>query len=474
MQRIAFIDHAYHQVTKSANFFVDLLRTRFDVSVYYDGIQSQSFVNDIVMAKFDIIVLWQTEHLAPYFIAADQRVVCIPMYDGAGQAPHHYWHQMRQARHINFCQHLHNHVCTLGLVSLPVQYMKNPADFTPVSDYSTARVVFWQRRPEHGLTAARVRRMIGPDAYLHVHNAPDLASPEQFPAREANTVSFFDLDRNALAEAMDRGNVFVCPRLTEGIGMAMIEAMARGMVIIAHDAPTQNEYVIDGVNGFLVDATQPNLPSWPLDLTTPEDTSEAQKRRRTRKKMRRRARKAAEAARAAWTMPMVPLTEGAVADEWQIAGPPGTWPEPGIAHLSTISLDEDPNGPSALERMGPAARDRAQAMYEDWLDRQTDILDFIEETPRPTGLKISKDKLDFLARETELWHHHPQAFIANMAYWESRGIVLQDRQRLPRHVRKRMRHRRSLWFRGLRVTFHQFKALRNRYRYVRDTIRRRL
>ena len=31
MLRIAFIDHAYHQVTKSAHFFVDLLRERFDL-----------------------------------------------------------------------------------------------------------------------------------------------------------------------------------------------------------------------------------------------------------------------------------------------------------------------------------------------------------------------------------------------------------------------------------------------------------
>ena len=229
MQRIAFIDYAYHQTTRSAEFFVDLLRDRFDVTVYYDGIQSQSFVNDVMLAKFDIIVLWQTEYLAPYFIAAGKRVVCIPMYDGAGAAPNHYWHHMRQARHINFSHRLHNHVCGLGLTSLPVQYMMNPADVTPVSDYSSARVVFWQRRPEHGLTAARIRRIVGPEASLHVHNAPDIASPEQFPAHGANTVSHFDLDRNPLADAMNEANVFVCPRMTEGIGMAMIEAMARGL-----------------------------------------------------------------------------------------------------------------------------------------------------------------------------------------------------------------------------------------------------
>ena len=475
MQRIAFIDHAYHQTTRSADFFVDLLRNRFDVTVYYDGIQSQSFVNDVMLAKFDIIVLWQTEYLAPYFIAAGKRVVCIPMYDGAGAAPNHYWHHMRQARHINFSHKLHNHVCGLGLTSLPVQYMMDPADFTPVSDYSSARVVFWQRRPEHGLTAARIRRIVGPEASLHVHNAPDIASPEQFPAHGANTVSHFDLDRNPLADAMNEANVFVCPRMTEGIGMAMIEAMARGMVLIANDAPTHNEYIIDGLNGYLIDATTSDDPAWPLNLTTAEETPAMRKRRRARKKAIRRARRAAEAAGTVWIGQ--PSATGTLADdddEWMLAGPAGTWPGQTDADLLAEQFANEPDAISPLERMGPASRARASELYEAWVRMKPAILDFIEETPAPTGIRISRAKLDFLARETELWHRFPQAYIQNMAYWESSGIVLQDRQRLGRKGRKRIRQRRSWWFRGLRAAFHRVKAMRHSYRHLRNAIRRRL
>ena len=449
MLRIAFIDHAYHQVTKSAHFFVDLLRQRFDVSVYYAGIQSEDLVNDIVLAEFDIIVLWQTEYLAPFFIAAKQRVVCVPMYDGTGHAPDHFWTHMRQARIINFCQNMHNRLTGMGLTSLPVQYMKDPANYTPVTDYSSPRVVFWQRLPERGLTAERVRAIVGPEAQLHVHNAPDLVAPERYPAHTANSVSHFDLDRNALADALDAGNIFVCPRYSEGIGMALLEAMARGMVIIANDAPTHNEYVTHGAEGWLINMGQASNPDWPLDLTgtrPPEIKG---------KKARKKARKAAEAAQAQIALAdLQSETSGTLFPGNQ----PGAWP----AVL--------PTGPSApvpafgdgrqLERMGQAARARAKQIHASWVASARDILDFIEETPAPTGLRLSTAKLNHLARETELWMRSPQLLIRRMGRWEAQGIVLRDRKRMTKPERKRLRRRQTWAWRSARVVAIRLRDMR--------------
>ena len=431
MLRIAFIDHPYHQVTKSADFFAELLRTRFDVSHYYAGIQTEDFVNDIVMGDFDIIVLWQTEYLGSFFLAAGQRVVCIPMYDGAGNVPDYYWHHLRQARVISFCNALHGRVDHLGLTSLPVQYMKDPAKFTPTANYSAARVVFWQRLPEQGITSKLVRQIVGDNALLHVHNAPDNLPPDAYPTPEADIITHFDLEKNALAAAMEWGNVFVCPRYAEGIGMAMLEAIARGMVVIAHDAPTQNEYIADGKTGFLLNlsnhdtlaatVTEDETPLLPLDLGLT-------------------------------TEPLPASGAGALYDNWSSENAPA----------------------SRFAQMGQATRAQAETLYQAWTVSELEILDFVEETPHPTGIKMSAASLAHLARETELWHAHSHAFIRRMGYWEDDGICLQDRKRQRKPEKKRMRRRQTWAFKGLRIVYWQIKKLRNTYRRLRSLISARL
>jgi hypothetical protein len=468
MLRIAFIDHAYHRVTKSADFFVDLLRTRFDVTVYYAGIQSEDMVGDILMADFDIVVLWQTEYLAPVFIAAKQRTVCIPMYDGTGGAPEHFWTHMRQARLISFCQTMHRRLVSLGLNSLPVQYMKDPATFAPVADYTMPRAVFWQRLPEQGLTSARVRAMLGPDVHLHVHNAPDTVSPEHYPAHGADTVSYFDLDHNVLAQEMDQANIFVASRHNEGIGMGLLEAMARGMVVIAHDAPTHDEYITHGVNGLLTNLSVAQGTDWPMDLTTgqspapvPGDTDPATSYAATEATLRAATQAALIAARG--PQPTNPRSPEA----GHIALPDPVLP----AGYTLPDIDDISQN---MRRIGLAARARAEAIHVAWLAGQSDLLDFIEETPRPTGMRLSARTRGTIARDTEIWLRDPQVVLQRMSRWEARGIVLTDRQQMPRGERRSLLRRRNPTYRALRWSASQLVRLIRKLKQIRRAIRTRL
>lgn len=45
--------------------------------------------------------------------------------------------------------------------------------------------------------------------------------------------------------------------------MAFLEAMAEGLCVVAPDGSTMNEYIVDGQNGFLYDASHPA----PIDLS---------------------------------------------------------------------------------------------------------------------------------------------------------------------------------------------------------------
>jgi glycosyltransferase involved in cell wall biosynthesis len=58
---------------------------------------------------------------------------------------------------------------------------------------------------------------------------------------------------NDLVEAYDRADIFVMTSSSESFGMVLVEAMARGIPVVAPDIPGVRDVVIDGVTGLLID-----------------------------------------------------------------------------------------------------------------------------------------------------------------------------------------------------------------------------
>jgi glycosyltransferase involved in cell wall biosynthesis len=56
---------------------------------------------------------------------------------------------------------------------------------------------------------------------------------------------------------LGRAGVFVQPSRSEGISLTLLEAMARGLPVIATRVGGNSEVVEDGVNGFLVASEDP-------------------------------------------------------------------------------------------------------------------------------------------------------------------------------------------------------------------------
>ena len=268
--RIAFLDLPFHARTGSSQFFREFLSTMGTVDTHYIHFNEKHILRELVEADYDLYILWQLEPLAPFFIYHQCRVAVVPMYDGCHGLGKGYWRTMRGARSVNFSRAVTDEQVNSGLQALTLHYFPNPAHYSVQSDFSDGRALFWQRRPEHGLTARFADMMLGEQVKtLHVHNAPDSGEPEKWPVTSRQSESRWNADPQFFNRLMDSHNIFLAPRIAEGIGMAVLEGMARGMLVIAADAPTANEYIKHNQNGYLFPREMINSPA-PLQLPIAE------------------------------------------------------------------------------------------------------------------------------------------------------------------------------------------------------------
>lgn len=260
MKTLLFVDHAFHTSTASSRFFTDLLRRRFDVKIAYVDPPSNIAPETLALAaSADVVVIWQMDYLAPIFVSLGVPTIVAPMYDGSAAMPDLHWACSAQTQFINFSFTLHHRIVALGNKSFLARYFPTPAPEESRATFDEGLNAFlWQRRPEHGINAPAVLRLLdGQIRSLHVHNAPDVADLDTRPYKVASTPACDVTQTRWFPKAEDyratleRANVFIAPRRAEGIGMATLEAMARGMLVIAGDEPTQNEYISNWLNGVL-------------------------------------------------------------------------------------------------------------------------------------------------------------------------------------------------------------------------------
>lgn len=269
--KISFVGHSHHRVTQSSRFFVDLLHDIGDVEFYWDDTWRGSPPIDArrVADAAELVVVWQSVAYIKRLCRLDHpNIVYVPMYDAAKGLRRSFWEPLSGLKILNFSSALHQRVQQCGCrFSAYFQYFPNPEEHSPTTDFTSLRGFFWQRQPRPGWE--QVRPLLDQQfASFHLHlaadpNAPELPVPAESEQREWGiTVTRWFPEKAAMLERLTASNVYFAPRIDEGIGLSFLEAMAMGMAVCAHDAPTHNEYIVDNVNGFLYPLNQPTAPDW--------------------------------------------------------------------------------------------------------------------------------------------------------------------------------------------------------------------
>lgn len=237
--KILFIDHACHKKTKSADFFLDLLRSKHEVIVhYYDHYYDCKLTKNQIDAA-DLIVFW--EFLPGRFNIAipDKPCLFVPMYDNEWGSD---WQWKRIAdcgmSVLSFCDKVTAHAKKCGVRHiLTVHYAINPQKYATKIKLKSHRAIYWDRG---GFSEMQIKALFSENALAELVVQREFMAVEKYE----NFLSNFD--------------VYIAPRAKEGIGMAFLEQLARGKCVVAHNDATMNEYIIDGENGLLRDFTKSN------------------------------------------------------------------------------------------------------------------------------------------------------------------------------------------------------------------------
>lgn len=261
-KKIAFIDHSFHQKTGSTKFIINLLKSHFDVEVIWDESWNGKKFVDIshLDSSYQAIIFFQNPPpVETYNKIKNDNIILIPMYDNSMHQPKEWWLSYPNLKIINFSKTLHDRVVGWGCNSIQVQRYPKPAK----CQFGNKNKMFFYCRSE-SININTVKKIIGGNNIrVHIHNTMDPGQNYISPTKSdiikySITTSKWYKTKNEQWEKAKNMAIFIAPRPLEGIGQGFLEAMARGKAVVAVNNPTMNEYIINGINGYLYDNNKPH------------------------------------------------------------------------------------------------------------------------------------------------------------------------------------------------------------------------
>jgi len=230
--KILFVDHECHKKTRSAEFFLDVLRKEHEVCEHYYSKHYRTGL-PVPVAGCDVVIAWEFLVSRRKFHLPGNKNIFVPMYDNEWGS---YWQWKRIAWSgigvISFCDKITAHARRCGVTNiLDVRYFPDPAQL-PRETGERNRVFLWERG-EFGKSLAE-RLFPQSEGYVL-----EIKSDGEFISRDEHLVR------------MSKCGIVIAPRRKEGIGMAFLEAMAMGKCVVANNDATMNEYIKNGKSGIL-------------------------------------------------------------------------------------------------------------------------------------------------------------------------------------------------------------------------------
>jgi len=263
-KQLLFIGLEFHKKTKSADFVLELLCLKFEITFCYVDVFTKtpySCFSKVEKKTFDVLVCWQImpspSLLSKYFQFKHR--VFFPMFDSCpGVKKPDRWYAYRDFQIISFSSTLAKQLNKAGFSVHLIQYFPKPFDIIEWGD--SQKIFFWNRRESINIHLIEDLFSKIKIKQIHIHKALDPGCKFIEP-RENSSIKYSYSEwyetRDEMKIDILNAAYYIAPRQKEGIGMSFLEAMAMGRCIIAPNNPTMNEYIKHGQTGFLYNLNKP-------------------------------------------------------------------------------------------------------------------------------------------------------------------------------------------------------------------------
>jgi len=255
--KVAFIDYGLHKESSSGVFMRNLFRKFFEVVNFWD---TEYCVDEINNEKYEFVFFFQYIPTFGDLKRINHKVLWAPMYDGMINFPDYLllpYSTLSNLSILSFCEALTKRMSKFSFRIMTVKYFINPKKFSRVSDYGSPKLFFW---PRSDVGYDEMKGVFDMEQFksVFIRYSFDRGHGCVLPVIEDKLKSKVTVSEVRYKTKTDywnvqnNYNVYFSSRTSEGIGLGFIEPMAMGMVVVAKDEPTMNEYIINGVNGILI------------------------------------------------------------------------------------------------------------------------------------------------------------------------------------------------------------------------------
>lgn len=262
MKKLLYVGHDFHNKTKSTQFLQNMFSNEYEVDVFsYDPYSdNEDKFKELKGKQYDILVVFQI--MPAINLLKDnikfKQAVYFPMYDGASSRQDSIWYDYKDFNIINFSRTLHEELLRLGLSSYYIQYFPEPKEVKNWGNEDS--IFFWQRTNQISIKTVEILFDIQNVGHLHFHRAIDpghtITEPSDVWEGKLSVSTWYD-KKEDMQKDIEQAAIYIAPRITEGIGMSFLEAMAMGRCVVSSNAPTMNEYIEHNKTGILYDYKNP-------------------------------------------------------------------------------------------------------------------------------------------------------------------------------------------------------------------------